>query len=93
LTNDDGSVYYAGSIYRARVTYQFTRELDARAIVQYNGFAGQFEVDPLITYKVNPFTSFYIGSTHDFASMESGINTLRPTERQFFAKVQYLIAS
>ena len=90
LTKDDGSVYFAGSIYRSRFTYQFTRELDARIIAQYDGFAQQLEFDPLITYKLNPFSSFYIGSTHDYTSFD-GSRNLHPTERQFFAKVQYLI--
>src|SRR5579883_126331 len=91
LTRDDGSTYYSGSIYRSRVTYQFTRELDARVIFQYNGFDQQLQIDPLVTYKVNPFTSFYLGSTHNFASLTGTPTSLRPTERQFFAKVQYLL--
>jgi len=91
LTQDDGSAFYSGSIYRSRFTYQFNRELNARVVVQYDGFAQQLEVDPLVTYNVNPFTSFYIGSTHNFTSLDGSPNTLRPSERQFFAKIQYLI--
>jgi len=91
LTKNDGSVFYAGSIYRSQFAYQFNRELNARIILQYDGFAQQLEVDPLVTYNLNPFTSFYVGSTHDFASTEESAATLHPTERQFFAKVQYLI--
>ncbi len=90
LKKDDGSVYYNGSIYRSRFTYQFTRELDARIVAQYDGFSQQFEFDPLVTYKLNPFSSFYFGSTHDFATI-GGTRNLQPTARQFFAKVQYLI--
>ncbi len=91
LSDVNRSVFYSGSIYRSQFTYQFSRELNARIIVQYDGFAQQLEIDPLITYNVNPFTSFYIGSTHNFASSVDSPNTLRPSERQLFAKVQYLI--
>ncbi|MFI5202600.1 MAG: hypothetical protein ACHQNE_09460, partial [Candidatus Kapaibacterium sp.] len=91
LTKDDGSIFYSGSIYRSRFTYQFNRELNARVVVQYDGFAQLLEVDPLVTYSVNPFTSFYIGSTHNFTSMDESSTSLYPSKRQFFAKVQYLI--
>jgi hypothetical protein len=85
-----GNPYYAGSIYWARVTYQFTKQLDARVVTQYDGFGQQLIVDPLVTYRVNPFTCFYLGSAHNFVS--DGLESrFRATDRQFFAKVQYLI--
>ncbi len=89
LTSDSGGQFYSGSIYFARISYQFSRDLNFRAIVQYDNFARQFDVDPLITYKVNPFTSFYIGSTHTYSAFDE-TSPLRATDRQFFAKVQYL---
>jgi hypothetical protein len=86
----DDRNYYSGSVYRIRTTYQFSQSLDLRLIVQYNGFAQVLDVDPLLTYKVNPFTSFFIGSTHSYSSPDD-TSALRQSERHFFAKVQYLV--
>ena len=88
LTSDSGSTFYSGSIYFARVTYQFNREFNVRMIVQYDNFAKAFEIDPLVTYKLNPFTSFFIGSTHSYAAYDPTY-PIRPSERQIFAKLQY----
>jgi hypothetical protein len=82
--------FYSGTIYWARITYQFSRQWDLRVITQYDGFAEELIVDPLLTYRVNPFTSFYLGSAHNFVN-DGLTNTFRPTGRQFFAKLQYLI--
>jgi hypothetical protein len=81
--------YYKGAIYWAKLGYQFTREMDLRVIAQYDGFGRQFIVDPLLTYKLNPFTCFYLGSAHGFLAMDG--TPLEATNRQFFAKLQYLI--
>jgi len=57
-------------------------------------FGGKWEVDPLLTYRVNSFSVFYLGSTHDyrdFNSAMSGASKLyRQTQRQYFMKLQYL---
>lgn len=82
--------YYSGSIYWTRLTYQFTRRLDLRVVTQYDGFAQQVIVDPLLTYRINPFTSFYLGSAHNFLADET-LTHFHATDRQFFAKLQYLI--
>jgi hypothetical protein len=90
LASDIGGYFYSGSIYFTRVTYQFTREFNLRTIVQYDGFTRAFDVDPLLAYKLNPFTCFYAGSTHDFTAIDA-VSPLQPRERQFFVKVQYLL--
>jgi hypothetical protein len=84
----DGS-YFSGAIYRTRFSYQFNRQINARVIVQYDEFSNAVEVDPLFTYQVNPFTSIYVGSSHHYNAFDNS-NTLLPSERQFFAKIQYL---
>ena len=57
-------------------------------------FGNKWEVDPLLTYRVNSFSVFYLGSTHDFRDFnaaQSGTSKLyRQTQRQYFMKVQYL---
>ncbi len=81
---------FKGYIIRARTNFQFTRRLFLRLVTQYNDFSERFEVDPLITYRINPFTAFYVGSTHDFDTFGDP-HGVRQSERQFFFKFQYLV--
>jgi len=90
------------TVFRTRATVQLSRELNLRLIVQYVDEKTQDDsyrnvnIEPLLTYKINPFTKFYIG-------MNSGYDYVTPNEdsslinskyslnnRQFFAKFQYL---
>jgi hypothetical protein len=87
---DSGDRVYSGYILRTRLNFQFTRRLFVRLVTQYNDFSERFEVDPLITYKVNPFTAFYVGSTHDFDTFADPFGVLQ-SERQIFFKFQYLV--
>jgi len=51
-------------------------------------------VYPLLSYKLNPFTIFYAGSTYDGRDFDdSRRNNFIQTQRQFFVKLQYLIRS
>ena len=43
-----------------------------------------------MTYKLNPFTLFYIGSTQVYREFADPRDELTPVERQYFAKFQYL---
>lgn len=90
-----GESVFSGYIVRSRINYQFTGKLLARVIVQYNDFAESLEIDPLVTYRVNPFTVFHIGSTHrydTFAGQNSGdASVFAQSSRQIFFKAQYLI--
>ena len=73
------AVIFDQHLARARVSYQFTRELSLRAIVDYDGFLGnpalvttgrrkRLGVDVLTTYFVHPGTACYIGYTDAFAA-------------------------
>ena len=57
-------------------------------------FGSKWEVDPLLTYRVNSFSVFYLGSTHDYrdfnAARDDVPSNLVLTERQYFTKLQYL---
>ena len=57
-------------------------------------FGRKWEIDPLLTYRLNPFSVFYLGATHDlrdFNAATPGAPALfRQTERQYFVKLQYL---
>lgn len=88
----NNELYFAEYVLRTRCSYQFTRELFLRFIVQYDSSDDLLELDPLLTYRVNPFTVFYLGSTHDLGQVtnERGGFERRQTERHFFVKLQYL---
>ena len=84
---------FRGYILRSRWTLQITRELSTRLVFQYNDFSGSWEADPLLTYRINPFSTFFLGSTRDYAEIDpdhDGIESWRLTDRQYFMKLQYL---
>jgi hypothetical protein len=52
-----------------------------------------WDFDPMITYRLNPFSVVYAGSTHDltyYAGDEAISSRWRMSARQFFIKLQYL---
>jgi hypothetical protein len=87
---------FEGYILRTRLTYQFSRELYLRLIVQYDDFSERVDVEPLLTYQINPFTVFYAGVTgayqyydqNDYTGLDQ--SQWEMTARRFFAKLQYL---
>jgi hypothetical protein len=88
-----GQKLYAGYIYRNKISFQFTKSLFLRLVTQYNSFSGELDIDPLFSYKWNPFTIFYIGSTHNITDYGSSFNDrgrFIQVQRQIFAKFQYL---
>ena len=90
---ETGETLFEGFVARTRVNLQFTRELFLRLVVQYNDFAETWEVDPLLTYRLNPFSLFYVGSTHDYGrrySYEDHRDRWSLAQRQYFLKIQYL---
>lgn len=93
LSKDGGEKLYAGYILRNKFTYQFSKNLFLRVIGEYDSFDKKFSIDPLLSYKWNPFTIFYIGSTHriyDYGDRGNGDPRFKESSRQFFAKFQYL---
>ena len=58
--------------------------------------ASRLDVEPLLTYRINPFTVFYAGSAARYRRYEAEefddltASEWRNSERQFFAKLQYL---
>jgi len=80
---------------RVLLTYQLTKNLFMRLVTQYIETDDLIEVDPLLSYKLNPFTLFFLGSSHDFVRLDSDIPGSDPaykqTDRTYFIKFQYLI--
>ncbi len=85
-----GVLYYDGNIYRITSVYQFTTRMFVRLITQYNTFEKEFNIYPLFSFKLNPFTVFYAGATRDAVDFGAprGFVT-RQTD--YFLKLQYLI--
>lgn len=81
---------YSGYILRTQLNYQFTREWFLRLIVQYDNFNRVMGVEPLLSYKLNPFTIFYLGSTHSYQNLRETRDMIQ-NSRQFFFKFQYLL--
>jgi hypothetical protein len=101
--NETGDMAFKGFIARSRLSLQFNRELSLRFVVQYNDFHETWDFDPLITYRLSPFSLFYIGTTYDYARIygmnedgsvllkeeDEGYIKTRLISRQFFMKLQY----
>lgn len=90
---DTGAALFEGYVARAKLSLQLTRGWSTRLVAQYNEFYGIWELDPLITYRLNPFSIFYVGSTRDWTSLpgrQDGPQRWRLTDRQYFLKIQYL---
>lgn len=87
---ETGEELFSGYVLRTRTNFNFTRELFLRLVLQWDDFEGQFNVEPLLTYRINPFTLFYVGSTQVFNEYEEPRDQLVHTSRQFFAKLQVL---
>ncbi len=89
----EGERLFGGFVTRTRATLLFTRELSLRLIIQYDDFDAHWEADPLLTYQLNPFSIFYVGSTRDYDQVDvsggSG-QEWRLSDRQYFLKLQYL---
>jgi hypothetical protein len=86
---------YEGYILRTRWSLQLTRALSVRLVGQYNKFTESFDLDPLLTYRLSPFSVFYVGSTYDYCTYNGLGEEARDTRtcltsRQFFMKLQYL---
>jgi len=92
---DTDVAYFDGYITRVKLNYQFTRRFSTRVVGEYNDFDKQWNLDPLITYRLNPFSTFYAGAAYDYLRFEgagaSGTESLSSlNRRQFFVKLQYL---
>jgi outer membrane receptor for ferrienterochelin and colicin len=82
-------LFYDGYIVRGTLSYQFTSEVFLRLISEYSTFDRNVQVYPLLSYKLNPFTIFYFGSTQQFTNFDHK-TYYRHVDRQYFMKFQYL---
>lgn len=92
---DDSQNFYRGDVFRLNSQFNFSKKLFARLIAQYDSFSEQIQFYPLVYYKANPFTKFYIGMTDNLSWYDqvNGFQGYKEIQRQFFVKFQYLIRS
>ncbi len=88
-----GERLFKGYITRTRLNVQLSREWSARLVLQYDDFSRQWNADPLVTFRLNPFSIFYAGSTRSYSTFlgeQAGIEDWRLSSRSYFLKLQYL---
>jgi hypothetical protein len=88
-----GARLFSQSVLWSRLSLQVSREFSMRLISQYNDRGKTWDFDPLVTYRINSLTMFYLGSTHNYRDLDpahGGFKDWGLVERQFFMKVQYL---
>ncbi len=59
----DGAELFNTYIYRNRADYQISRPLTFRLVAEYNDAGKSWTIDPLLTYRINPFSVLYLGSS------------------------------
>ena len=89
---DSNEYYFKGYIGRLDIRYQFTNSLDLRLISEYNDFSEQFFFQPLISWRPNPDTIFYLGGNQNYIDQFTDYNSphYRVNKTQLFLKFQYL---
>lgn len=87
-----GSKIYAGYIFRTTGVYQISKPLSLRLITELNTFSSTFSINPLVSFKPNPFTVFYLGFTSQYDQLvpQTGYAKYVISDRQLFLKIQYL---
>ena len=91
--NDGDGYFFKGYIGRLDLRYQFTNTFDLRVISEYNDFSKQFFFQPLISWRPNPDTIFYVGGNQNYIDQFIGYNSphYKVNRTQLFLKFQYLI--
>ncbi len=102
-TDDTGRLIVSQRILRQSLQYQFSSQLSIRLIAELNNTkraigvgeyskSQNFSLEPLLSYKLNPFTVFYLGGTiggeDDPYPSHRGLSR---TDQTLFMKFQYLV--
>jgi hypothetical protein len=91
---ETGARLFSQTILRTRLALQVSRALSGRLVLQYNDRVDCWDVDPLITYRINSLSVFYIGSTQEYQRLsleDVGREGWCLANRQYFLKFQYLL--
>jgi len=95
---DTGADVYDVTIVNSKTTYQFSRRLFARVILQHDSSQSRLLLDSLASYELRPGTVFFAGygalrERRSFANGEWTIDELQPlreSRRGLFVKASYL---
>ncbi|MBI5021476.1 MAG: carbohydrate binding family 9 domain-containing protein [Ignavibacteriales bacterium] len=90
---ETGEEFFKGYITRTRFQFQFNKEFSLRLVGQFNDFNKKWDIDPLVTYRLSPFSVLYVGSTYDYQHYDANDmheSTWKISSRQYFMKLQYL---
>ena len=92
--NSDG-YFFKGYIGRLDLRYQFNNTLDLRLIAEYNDFSDQLFFQPLVSWRPDPDTIFYLGGNQNYIRDFPDYNSpfYMANQSQIFLKFQYLIKS
>lgn len=87
-----GELLYAGYVLSDKISYQFNKNFFLRVLVQYDLFSRLFNIEPLFSYKWNPYTILFIGASQNISQLTNaaGFSDYYETNRQLFLKFQYL---
>jgi hypothetical protein len=96
IKNPDQTIAYKYPIERLKLTYQFSKQLFIRGIIEYNGFRKSLLTDLLISFTYIPGTVGYLGygslfeQTDDSQPFYGGSRNPMEMQRGFFIKLSYL---
>jgi hypothetical protein len=89
-----GELVYDYNIIRSKTTYQFTKRLFLRSIIEYNDYRDEVTSDILLSYFVNHGTVFFLGYGGLFEKEYDPLNNryldFQQSKRSFFIKLSYL---
>ena len=87
--------FFNGYISRLDLRYQFTPFLGVRFISEYNDFSEELFFQPLISWRPNSDTIFYLGGNQNMVNEFLDYNSphYKANSTQLFLKFQYLIKS
>jgi hypothetical protein len=92
---NNGGEIYDQFIAFSRLNFQYNRELSLRLVVQYDDLYRIWDIDPLITYQISPFSALFVGSSHCYREYDENSQPINNKQwmldsRQFFFKLKYL---
>ena len=92
---ESNEYFFNGYISRLDLRYQFTSFLGVRFISEYNNFSEELFFQPLISWRPNSDTIFYLGGNQNMVNEFLDYNSphYRASSTQLFLKFQYLIKS
>jgi len=85
-----GELVYDMDIIRSKTSYQFSKRLFLRAILEYNTYWKELKPDLLLSYIYSPGTVFFLGYSGLFDSQGTEGTKWMQNKRSFFLKVSYL---